>query len=518
MKANKRLTVLFLGILAFVACKKDPVNPVVEPDSDGIDRSTTYLGSAHENNVRDSVWYYYKVLSLWEKNVPPGDLNKISEAGYIRKEYSQYFETGETVLDYLKGLTRSSETATDYDRYSFLDRAGVVSGEIQNAVSTSFGMQVFYLQTERSGTNADLYIRMVERNSPADVAGLQRGDRIVSMNGNANIDYNSQESESFRTVNSYLNGGTLTLSIAKVDGTVLDKTIVSGQYSVDPVLDNRVLEISGKKVGYLAFSSFVAIENQGAKTAMYNRFEQIFADFESKGINELVVDLRYNGGGAVITAEYLADKIAPASVNGTVMYSYAVNDLIKSWGWLDEGGEFGPVHFAKQGSLQLSRVYFLVTSGTASASELLINVLRPHMQVYMVGTYRNAEQGTIAEKTYGKPVGFFGLPIVDDNIELYVSSFKTYNSANQGDYFAGLTPNTNVWEFATFRNFGQVDESMLAAALNHITRGTFTQSSARMSTSAKGPFFINQEKIRGDLQNNPLKNGMFKSRVIKNSK
>ncbi|WDF68109.1 S41 family peptidase [Sphingobacterium oryzagri] len=516
MKSSKRFIVVVLSVLGlFLACKKDPADPVEPTTTGGIDKSKTYLTNEHENKVRDSIWYYFKVLSLWEKDIPPADLSRIRQAGYIRTEYSQYFETGETVVDYLKGLTRSSETATDYDRYSFLDRAGEVSGEIQNAVSTSFGMQVFYLQTQQSGTNADLYIRMVERNSPAFAAGLQRGDRIVSLNGNTNIDYNSQQSENFRTVNSYLNGGTLTLQIAKVDGSMETKTITSTRYNVDPVMDSRVLHVAGKNVGYLAFSSFVTIENQGAKTAMYNRFEQIFAGFESEGVNELVVDLRYNGGGAVITAEYLADRIAPASVGTNIMYSYAVNDVIKSWGWLNEGEEFGPVRFAKKGNLQLSRVYFLVTSGTASASELLINVLRPHMQVYMIGTNRNTDQGTVAEKTYGKPVGFFGLPIVDDAIELYVSSFKTFNSAGQGDYFAGLTPNANVWEFTSFRNFGQPDESMLAAALNHISTGSFAQTSGRMATSPAGNSFINKEKIRGDLQNNQLKNGMFKLRAIK---
>src|SRR5690606_33651600 len=104
-------------------------------------------------------------------------------------------------------------------------------------------------------------------------------------------------------------------------------------------------------------------------TGMLTNFNAIFDDFESKGVNELIVDLRYNGGGAVVTAEYLADRIAPAAADKQLMYHYEVNNLLKSWGWLEEGEGFEPVYFAKKGNLNLPRVYFLVTRSTASASE-----------------------------------------------------------------------------------------------------------------------------------------------------
>src|SRR5690606_37668211 len=112
----------------------------------------------------------------------------------------------------------------------------------------------------------------------------------------------------------------------------------------------------GKKVGYLAFDSFVDVNN--ASNGMKRQFDDIFDEFEEAGINELVVDLRYNGGGATSTAEYLVNRIAPTSANGDIMYTYDVNSVLKSW-----DGEFDPVKIVKNGNLNLTRIYFLVTDG-----------------------------------------------------------------------------------------------------------------------------------------------------------
>src|SRR5690606_13444964 len=156
----------------------------------------------------------------------------------------------------------------------------------------------------------------------------------------------------------------------------------------------------------------------------------------------VIVDLRYNGGGAVITAEYMSNMLVPVSANDKLMYSYEINKEMEADGWKDIPDFFTPVNFEKTNSLNLNRIYFLVTAGsTASASELLINNLNPLMETMLIGEMH----------TYGKPVGFFPWEIL--NTDLYVVSFKTVNTNGYGDYFNGLTVDFNVGDDVS-KNWG----------------------------------------------------------------
>ena len=138
--------------------------------------------------------------------------------------------------------------------------------------------------------------------------------------------------------------------------------------------------------------------------------------------------------------------------------------------------------FKKRGSLNgLTRVYFLVTSGTASASELLINNLKPVMDVKLIG-----------RKTYGKPVGFFSLRI--DKNDLYIPQFQTKNSADFGDYFDGMAVDKDLSDDLT-TDFGDPAESLLAQALNYSATGrftSFTKENALSSTNGVSRVQIDQ--------------------------
>src|SRR5690606_23202757 len=124
MKRYFPLTLLLALVVGFSACKKEVVNPTP------VDPRPVFLDDEHENKVRDSIWYYYKVFSLWDSYVPPrtSNINDIEKKGYIRENYTKFFETGEDVLDHLMELTKTtaSQSSMNYDWYSFLDRAGVV--------------------------------------------------------------------------------------------------------------------------------------------------------------------------------------------------------------------------------------------------------------------------------------------------------------------------------------------------------------------------------------------------------
>lgn len=522
MKKNLTYILLFAFLSLWSGCKKDL--PKLKEDDTEIkppQTSKVYNTDLKENVIKDSVFYYTKLFSLWQDNLPPKDLNDLNKADLIRTKYTQYFERGEDVLDWLVSLTpKNSETGHPVDRYSFLDRQGIIRDEIQDAVATSFGMDVFYLQTESSGENADLYIRMVDQNSSAWNAGMERGDRIISINGNTKIDYNSQVAENFRTLNGFLNSNSLEVRFQKPSGTIMVEVVNSTQFEFNPVQDYRIISSNGKKIGYLAFSSFVTIEKlvdlgggrkEWVKTPMYTAFENILGSLQ--GVDELVVDLRYNGGGAVITAEYLADWLVPSTKSQDLMYTTTMNTYFQREGWTRPGEEFGPVFFQKKGTINLQRIYFIVSKSTASASELLINVLKPHMSVYLVGTKAvNDANRVVDENTYGKPVGFWEWPIVEDiadsrnNVSLYASSFKTHNKAGEGDYFNGMKPNVNVWEFESFQNFGNPNESMLRAAISHINTGNFSSLALRSGGIIRKNRAIDE---RMEVRSN-ARGGMFK--------
>lgn len=511
---SRTLSILSIAFITFFSsCKKDS-----DQDPYEIDKSQVYLSDSYESNLRDSVWYYYKVLSLWQDVIPPTtttDASKIDEAGYIRDNYTKYFQTAEKTLDYLMSLTKNRNPnrtpELNYDWYSFLDRGSVVSSSIQESSKSGLGMSVFYLQTASSGTNADLYIRYVDPNSPAAEANLQRGDQIISINGDTKLDYDYQKANDFKPINSFLNASSITIKVKKVNGSTEEKSLSYKYYYNNPILMSKVITTDSKKVGYFVLNSFASIKSQGIYTTFYRNLETMFSNFEQQGINDLIIDLRYNGGGDVETAEYFADRIAPSGESGKVMYTYKINKYLEDWGWLNEGEEFAPIKFQKRGSLTLNRVYFLVSPNTASASELLINSLKPVMTTYMVGTYSvDTNNKDVADKTYGKPVGFFGLSVVDDNVELYAASFKMHNRNGEGDYFEGLTPSTNVWEFKNFQDFGNTDETMLASALSHIKSGSFTSNSLRASVNDLNTDKISKTKSSSAFDNSISNSGMYK--------
>jgi len=494
----KKTVFLFL-LLAFSACKKEARSP------DGRDgRNVT----EKEAMIMDSVFYYAKVLSLWQEYLVPRNVDDLLRNGLVRS-YTEKYETAEEVLAAQIALTPHDPTNTEkpIDRFSFLDRGANMSRELQDGVETGYGLFVFYLSTENSGDDAHLYVRMVDTNSPADRAGIQRGDRILSIDGNAEIGYNAQQKKGFTEINAYLRSESMTVRFAKPSGGVLEAEIANVRYPRNPVLDSRVIEQAGKKIGYFAFDSFV-----GLSTGFGGVIDAVFNDFESEGIHELVVDLRYNGGGVVATAIYLANILAPFSVDKQPMFSYKINPLLESWGLLEDETEngFAPVRFAKKGNLNLSRLYFLVSENSASASELLINVLNPYMKVYLVGRYTWDEGNRrVAENTYGKPVGFFGVPMVDRDTELYVTSFSMHNKDGEGDYYAGIVPDSHVWEFQDLRNFGDVQEPMLASALRHIRGFGFTTYAGLAPLADIGRPPAERGKAI-DIQGNRTRTGMFK--------
>jgi hypothetical protein len=193
----------------------------------------------------------------------------------------------------------------------------------------------------------------------------------------------------------------------------------------------------------------------GDTTAISNSFTRIFNRFTTANVQDVIIDLRYNGGGYVSLAERLDNYLVPTAGNGDVLLTYAYNDKYNSQDITD--------HYNKIGALNLPRVFFIGTQNTASASELTINCLKPYLNVQLVGP----------SNTYGKPVGFFPIPV--GQWYIFPISFRTINKNGTGNYFGGLAPNFQVMD-GLDRQWGDVNEYCLASVLHYISTGTYART------------------------------------------
>jgi carboxyl-terminal processing protease len=459
---KKALLYFLLLSVGFTSCKKDK-----ESDID---------------KLKDQVYAFAQESYLWYDALPsassfnPRQFHGNSDLDALRAEidaFSQLKKNPNTDLPY-----EYSKNDPGSAKYSYID-AGQAATSI-GGTGVDAGFSLAYL------TPADLRVRYVFPNSPASAAGMVRGYKVTAVNGSTKINYDPNATNSndvnYNFVIDALAANSITLTLQKFDGTSITVTITKGTYTTNPVIKSSIITTAtGKKVGYFAFSRFTVLTNAAA------RIDEAFNAFAAANITELVVDLRYNGGGAVETAEYISNYIAPASKNGTVMFTEYYNDKLQSGNHplLSKtfnnisSGEFSlaknTVNFAKKGSLNLNRAFFLVTGNTASASEVLINNLAPALPegIQIIG-----------RTTYGKPVGFFGIPVGD--YDMYITQFETRNSAGTANYYQGMIPGGNfkgkdVGDDIT-HDFGDPAEGLLAQAIKFIESGAYSTTALRTNS------------------------------------
>ncbi len=486
-----------VSLTLLIACKKDPKPGA--PSKNG----------SRDELTKDSIFLYAKETYLWNDALPSyGNFNPRGFANF------------DAEVDALGNYKINPATGKPYDKYSFIDD-GTISDEL-NGVSGDFGFGVFY----NSGSSTDLRINYVYAGSPAAVKGLKRGDQIVKLNGRTDLDNQSNGTINFVVDAIYGSKETVNLTVKKADGSTADVSINRATYSIDPILYRNVYTAGTKKVGYFVFNSFLRISSDNnAPTALKAKLDELFAYFQSQGVTEVIVDLRYNGGGSVETADYIVNYLAPTSTNG-VMHVDHYNQLMQqhkatilknqkfkyngqtySFFDFDFSTQGSTSNFEKKGSLNLSRIYFIVTRSTASASELVINCLKPVIDVKLIGN-----------TTYGKPVGFFALHI--DKYDLYIPQFQTKNRNGEGDYFTGMSVDKSDYDDVS-KDFGDPAERYLAYALNYAEKGNFiltASQSARISGLAmpsKRMSIEEDRRVIRELERTKFK-GMIKTRKPEN--
>lgn len=424
-----------------------------------------------DNEVNNFVWKGMNSWYNWQSNVP--DLADAKD------------DNVETYYNYLNGFTNPEDLfnsllyqAGTTDRFSWFIDDYVEQQKQFQGISKSFGFRLQGVQINNNG-DVILYVRWVADNSPAFDAGIQRGDIINGINGT------TLNTTNYNDLVGQLSNDTVTLTFVTENNgtltTVGDKTITAVEIADNPVYLEKVFDnINGRKVGYLVYNGFRSSYNDELNAA--------FANFKSAGINELILDLRLNGGGSVATSSYLASMIDGNAgndnyaelrfnskhTNENSTYTFADNLNVYDADGVKTGEE------GINRLITISRLYVLTSGSTASASEMIINGLRPYITVKTVGT-----------TTYGKNVGsitLYDAPNSDyTNVNEANSNhknamqpivFQIFNKLGESDYTQGFNPDIEVIEYNYWNNilpFGDENEVVLKAALDDI-RGLSTKS------------------------------------------
>jgi C-terminal processing protease CtpA/Prc len=281
-----------------------------------------------------------------------------------------------------------------------------------------------------------LRISLVYEDSPAEAAGLERGMTILAFNGKTIEEIESEEL--WDTILGDDEAGVeVAVRVARVDGTELDVVVDKAELQRTSVSVTEVLPIDDMRVGYVMFEQFI----EPSQAALSESFQQM----AEEGVTDLVFDLRYNTGGLLDVTRYLASLIAGPDHVGETFLRFDYNKLRSRYNEIMEFGDYAE-------AIGFERVAFLVSGSTASASEALINGLRPYIDVHLVGS-----------KTLGKPVGSNRFEFCDQVLQPI--TFALNNARGEGAYFDGIAPDCEMDDDLDYQ-LGDAREARLAAAIS----------------------------------------------------
>ncbi|HEY4785273.1 MAG TPA: S41 family peptidase [Bacteroidales bacterium] len=460
-----RITALFIMLSFLVTnCKKDHTSPSnTETPAVTLEINKFIWGNLN-------YWYY------WVDSVP-----KLS--------YSYFQNDTNNINAFLKTYTDHEKLFNDLlytkrDKWSWIvDDYTVLEGELQG-ITKSMGFDFGLLIYGSAGTNVFGYIRYIYPNSPASAAGLKRGDIFTTVNGQQ-ITVSNYQTLLFNQTSYQLGLATIVNNTITPNGKQV--TIVPVVLQENPVFLDTVYTINSNKIGYLVYNGFYPDFDVDLNNA--------FAKFKANSVQNLILDLRYNGGGSVQSAIYLASMIYgtnSSDIFATTQYNSTVQaDIIKYY-----GASYLIDHFIDTiaratasgspttiTSLGLNQLYVITSKSTASASELVINGLKPYLNVTTVG-----------DTTVGKNVGSITITDVIDAIgtvnpnnkwAMQPIVLKIFNSQGKSDYSNGFAPKVVVDELRYLSNLlplGDTNEPLLKAALNDLQG--LPQSSMTKSASA----------------------------------
>ncbi len=340
-----------------------------------------------------------------------------------------------------------------------IDRWSRISDQKASTDLFTFGQFVGLGFRTRRDPDGRVRIASVHADSPAGRSGLQRGDFIQAINRIAvdEIDASNLWNEVYGDSDP---GVTVQVEISR-DGAREEHLLTKTTVAIDTVPTTDILSVGDRKVGYIAFDSFVEPAN--------NALGQAFLDLGRAEVDDLVVDLRYNGGGLLSVAQHLASLIAGRTNPGELFFRVEHNELLRGENWKRKLEVVGA-------SISVDRVVFITTGSTLSASELVINGLLPHVETYVVGGV-----------TGGKPVGSLRWNFCEQTI--FPITFRVVNAEGVTDYFDGLSPDCVAGDDLEHPR-GNPDEGSLAEALHLLDTGQCSANPIRTEQAkrtASGP-------------------------------
>ena len=283
----------------------------------------------------------------------------------------------------------------------------------------------------------DFRITRTFAGSPAELGGLERGQQILTVNGRTMADIVANEGlNTFFDINDAVNFELQPL----VGAAFMTGDIAKAIVTIPPIPQSEILP---GNIGYMELAQFISTADP--------EFATEFARFQAAGVNDVILDLRYNGGGLVSTANLLGDYLGGSVAQNLIFSSTEFN--------ADRAAQNNSTEFFELlgSSINLSRLVVIATRGTASASELVTNGMIPHVDVVIVG-----------DNTFGKPVGQIGIEFCDKILR--PTAFKLANALGDGDYFEGLPVDCPAADDLSVAVGSPLDPNMVAA-LSYINTG-----------------------------------------------
>ena len=441
------------------------------PVSLAVTQKATEPEETEDTEVNRQVDEYLKEMYLWNDEYKTLKLD-------FTKNYEEFFY-GALGSMKTNTLDKRPNGNGGYSLFSYIEKKSPVGGstragtQIEREQEYCFGFTGMIAVMISKDKKYAFCIQGVYPDSPASAAGIKRGTYISQVNGQAITESNVQslfldlmfpESTPTLKLTEFIiheNNSTETKEIPAITAKAMYK---------NPILYRDIIETGGHKIGYLVYSGFDA----GFDDLLFD----VFKEFKTKGIEDLVLDLRYNGGGHVTSANLIASCVAGSKSKGLVFAKYRYND--ERMKKIEDKNEepFLYDYYANlkssltAGGLNLNRLYCLVGNQTASASELVINSLRGiDTEVILIG-----------ERTTGKNVGMEPVDITarGNTYRVVPITFQTYNAKGFGDYQEGFKPEIPLDEtdadgdgyFDDYTDYGKPEEPLLARAIQEITKQT----------------------------------------------
>lgn len=469
------IILLLLAVFTFQSCQDQ--DDVAVPDN---------------LDVHDFIWKGLNLYYLWQADVP-----NLSDDRFTNQQELNAFLAGYPVPEDLFNALRVDKTT---DRFSWIvDDYLELEGALQGTTKNNGVEFVLRYKDKASGSSEIIgWVSYIIPNSDAATKDIKRGDIFTGVDGTA-LTINNYKTLLFGSNSEYVlnladyNNGTFTPNGKSV---ALTKTVLDE----NPILINTVINSGGHKIGYLLYNGFYSNYD--------SQLNDAFGTLKSQGITDLVLDLRYNSGGSVVTAARLASMIT-GQFTGQVFAKQQWNAKIESYFNTNNPDQLKNFFTDKIGttainSVGMTKIYILTSKSTASASELVINGLKPYMTVIQIGdvtTGKNVGSVTL----YDSPT--FGSSNRNPNHRYAMQPIvlKIVNTAGFGDYYNGLNPNYTLKEsLSNLGVLGDESEPLLSTAIGKIT------GVSRMMKQSPAKKF---ELFKDSKSRNELQNQMYLERV-----